>query len=88
MQFLLVEVDADFSCFLVFADVVVDFLDAVVVDLSVVFVVVDQCDEAVFPFEHVDLFLDDLYLFVDELAEVECFFSVVDFFFFISLQAL
>jgi hypothetical protein len=77
-KFLVVGIDDDLASFLVSADIVTDISDAVLIDLPIIFVKIDESGQTVVSFEHIDLLMDDIDLFGNEIADVSCFFSIVD----------
>lgn len=78
-QFLRISIDEYLPCFPMFADILVEFFDAVLVNLAVIGEVGDESGQAIFPLEDVDLVMEGFYLLADELRDVDGFFFIVDF---------
>ena len=77
-QFIGVGVDEDLASFAVFEYVVIQFLDAVIIDAAVVGKIGNEPSKAIFALEDGDLVVQGLNLFRNELSDVDRLLLVVD----------
>lgn len=77
-QFFRINVDEYLSCLPVLGHILVELLDAILVDLAVVGEVGDESGQAIFALEDVDLLMQGLDLLADELRDVDRFLLIVD----------
>lgn len=77
-QFFRISIDEYLSCLLMLGHILVEFLDAILINFAVIGEVGDESGQAILSLEDVDLVVQRFYLFADELRDVDGFFLIVN----------
>lgn len=69
-------------------NILVEFLDAILINLTVIGKVSDESSQAIFALEDINLVMEGFYLFADELRDVDGFLLIVHVHIFVLADSL